>query len=328
MQDYEVKDTIYEEKDKNNFSEFMVVVSSIYAELHDLEEDETNEMLWFNRNIIKHIPREYILFQKVEADDKDADLVEILNELYEESNHQNLKFELLKAIKMKLDQLKKNYDDLGKETIDANDTNVFNDLIKSQLLTIYKKLSKACNIPITSLKELFSTTGLDLVDCSDDTEIEYSYNYEEEYYGCIELSKNQLDIYSNFNITCITNHIEKFFKNEKVYKLGRFINIKKDVIDKLKDYFDKLVENNIRKIKKNIKREIMTDFMNECLTYTYHDKLYKLYKLFVLNPLLTMDISYKDDDYIEPLEHKEKRKSIADMIKKTQMQYDLIELIK
>jgi len=319
-----------DDEDKMNFLDFIEEVTSIYLDLKNFEND-TNEMEWYDNKILKLIPLEYIQYQRLSKDNEEdtVELMEIVDDLYDNSNYHSLKYDILNAIEDKLNELKKMYHSLGTDP-STTDPNVFNGLISMQLINIHKKLSERCNVSPVLLKEFFDGTKLDHANSSDVVTIDFGDDYEEKYYETIRIIKHEIKKYADFDISYIIDQVETYFQNEKLYKLGKFVKVKEDLIKRLNEKFNSLVEKNTKKIKKNLKIEIMTDYMNECLSYTYHDKLYKLYKLFVLYPLLNIDINYEKNDYVEADANKnnDERKKLLGMIIKTRKQYEKVKSLK
>lgn len=308
-----------------NFAGYIAVVNRIHSDSHSLEENDTNEIKWFNENILQCVPDEYKKYEQcIQNNITITNLVSRMDELYNEFIHRDWKPRILQTITTKIDDLQFKYDNMGDENIDPDELNL---MIGDFIHSIYDNIWDFCRVPIISLNELFAD-DMDRVDEVADGDED---NKSEKYHESKKLIDDNITNYSNFEISFIENIIDKYFEDEKNHKIVRFLKVKNDIIFKLNESFVLLTQGNIRKIHKNIERHMLSYFLtHDSLrpTYTYYNDTFRLYKLLVLYPLLNLKLDYGTEDYIESVEYQQKRTLLLETIDKTRNHYDFINKLK
>jgi hypothetical protein len=149
---------------------------------------------------------------------------------------------------------------------------------------------------------------------------------EKYYYDHIKFINDGIQNYTKINIQCVKDIIDEYFRLEQIYKIERFQKIKEDLKNRIEIDFNDLLQKNIEKIKNTLENECVAKYlqnrqlsMSEC-----NNKIFGLYKLFVLYPLLKIKVEYTNNDYVESEEYKRKRNELLDLISKTQRHYNSI----
>lgn len=158
----------------------------------------------------------------------------------------------------------------------------------------------------------------------------YGIDFIKLYHNVDSIVENYL---GKFDVKFILNQINEYFDSENVYKLKRFTNVRKIVLELFDHQFNELKHDKFNIIKDEFKLIIFKDgivkYEPECVRYSYYT-LFKLHYLFVLHilyplSLFTVDLTLKD--YFENDDYVAKRVKLENEIKKTNEHYSKINSI-
>ena len=304
-----------DELDDLNFAGCIAVVNRLHSDLHSLEENDKNEIEWFNNNILQYIPSEYIgSKQLIEDNITVTNLVSKMDDLYNKFIHEDWKPRILKSITEKKLALNLKYIDLGEEKIDSKQ---LNELITGNTRVI-----------INSYVFFLLTEEEEKVEDKKANSIkQYQYETsEKKYHSCLKLIDEKITEYQSVIFSYIYKRINDYFAKEEKFKIKRFGKVKDNLVNLLKQTFDELVQKNIKNIEFCIKDYLLRQYLdNDHIDYSViYLKLFRLYKLLVFYPLSMIEINYEENDYVESDEYIQKRSNLLNSINKIQKHYELI----
>lgn len=291
-----------------------------------MEENDSFEKKWFDINIIKEMPQEYLNFKEEISKRLGVDnLIKNIDSIYNSFIQKDWKPKIINDINEKVVCLNEDYQKLG--NIDINPIEI-NNYIHNMLRDEYEILQKnICQTIVNKEKnmdyELF---------CEDDDENKIIFT-EYIFYILKEYTKNICNNYLEIDLdeTNLFSNINNYFKIDKKYNLERFDKVKTD----LKKIIRLNLENNIRKEKDNfifqcnnylinryigLKKDIIFNKEKKLIFKT----ITKLFKILILYPTLVFNVSYTKDDYEESEIYQNKRTEIIDNITKLNEHYALI----
>ncbi len=136
-----------------NFAGYIAVVNRVHSDSHSLEENDVNEIKWFNENILEYIPNEYNKYEQQIIDNITiTNLITRMNELYNEFIHRDWKPRILASIDVRINELKSKYMALGCKKVDPIE---INNVIEKFINNMYTSVHKSCHTMIQSFDELF-----------------------------------------------------------------------------------------------------------------------------------------------------------------------------
>lgn len=319
-----------DELNELDFAGYVAVINRVHSDSYNLEEHDKNEISWFYDNLLEQMPDEYIKHeQEIRNNITINNLILKMDDLYNKFIHDDWKPRILEMISHKLDYLKNEYIDLGDDTISCNE---LNHVIRNYINFLYQTAQSQSQhyYKITDLKNLFVEDLNDVDEYDDENDyIDSKYdNDQEAYHGCIELIDAEIEKYTNFDSTFITCCIDDYFGSDTKYKLKRYVNIQNNLKNTLQKDFELLAQENVKKIGNIIKDYALRYYVegNRTLYATINEKIFEMYKLFVLYPLLilNLNICYNDSDYVESNEYKQKREDLLKQINQVQKHFDSI----
>lgn len=318
-----------DELDGLNFAGYVAVVNRLHSDMYSLEENDTNEIKWFNENILSCIPDEYTKYSECIRDNiMISNLLTKMDVLYNEFIHRDWKPRMMRMIEVKINNLKSKYAKLGSVDVCPDE---LNSVICSFIDAIYHDIRESCKKPIASFVELFENDDEENEETEKNKSEKDDYRdieqCETEYYNNMKTIDTDMRSYASFDVSHIKNMIDRNFKNEKKYKLERFLNVKNDLIQRIENDFNTLTKENLTKIKDSVERYSIMKYLDDDVTTVHHNKIFELYRLLVLYPLLSIEISYDVNDYVESKEYKQRRNILLESIAILEKHYDSIKTL-
>lgn len=315
-----------DEIDDLDFAGYVAVVNRIHSDVYSLEENDKNEMIWFDNNILRYIPEEYIKYEKVIKDNITIlNLVSKMDELYNKFIHNDWKPRILENINKKMEELNEEYDNLGDENIDSDE---LNDYVNSCLNKFYNYIeyddfdAENNDDEYDEIKNRDSGSASDMNSVLSKYKNNKDFDGTEEYYHyLIKTLNDEKNKYLKFDF----EYWEKFLVNDvlnKDYCFGRFDNIivklKTDISIKLQ----KEIKNNSAQINDIVKNKLLNLYISDNSSLPDEkeiiESIYKLYKLLVFYPIFNNTYSFDKSEYYESDSYIEIRKNIKSKIEKTQ----------
>lgn len=306
-----------------DFAGYIAVVNRTHPDSHSLEENDIQEIKWFEENILQEIPDDYKQYKQLIQDNITiTNLVTRMDELYNDFIHRDWQPRILAMITTKITDLQLKYNAMGDEFIESNKLNfVISDFVNS----MYEDVRKSCDTTMVSFNELFENK-----DETQDQNVneDDEYDRDDRYHESMKLINDNIQNYSNFEISYIKQRIEEFFESEQDHKINRFLNIKNDLLDKMTINFDRLKKENIKKIRKSVEKYMISNYLiNNSVNSSHYNEVFKLYKLLILHPLLKTTFNYNTEDYIESDDYKQKRKDLLESIANARSHYEIIDAL-
>lgn len=310
------------------FAGCVAVVNRLHSGIYSLEENDGNEIKWFNENILDYIPDEYVKYAtQIKDNIMISNLLSKMDNLYNEFIHKDWKPKMLKMIERKINDLKEKYKNMGDLNIDPI---VLNNVLYTFIDNIYDDIRTSCDEPVVSMSELFEKENDEENDEENDAscdEVDQYFDIKQSeiiYHDKSKIINAVMHSYSLFDMSCIKDMIEYKFKNEKEHNVERFVDVKNDLIERMEKHFDELTKNKLAIIKESIEKYSIMKYLDDNVSIKYHNKIFELYRLKVLYPLFNIEINYSVDDYVESKEYKQRRNMLLESIVILERHYDSI----
>jgi GTPase SAR1 family protein len=311
-----------------NFAGCVAVINRLHFDTNSLEDNDGNEIQWFNQNILQSVPDEYKgHLQKIQDNIMIPGLLSKMDSLYNEFIHRDWKPRILGMIETKIQGLKLRFREMGDLDVNPNELNA---QIKCFIDQIYHSIRGTCVEPISSMSDLFQVNEDDenqsmrIKTRTKRLDIEES---ETAYYENMKTIDMIISSYRSFNVSYIHDLIEQRFRDEKKHNLQRFSDLRDDLILRIGKHFETLRSENLVKIKQSVEKYAIEKYLDDCVTIEYHNKIFELYRLLIMYPLLNIEISYGADDYVESKEHRQKRDVLLGSIQILEKHYDSIKML-
>lgn len=345
------------------FASCVAVVNRTNNNIYSLEENDINEVKWFETNILNGIPNDYMQYEKqIMENITIINLIKKMNELYSEFMKTEWKPRILSQITNKMEKIKLKYKNLGPEDLDIVKINMcltqfshdmFNNICGTFSGHIFKisdlfKPSRPIDKPIInnhiSLPTISEKIKIiaqrcetfkfkneeikenDFHDMLPDIDVE-DVPIENNYYSLIQYIDLLCAKYKNIDMTFIEQKIRSFFKDDTLIVLSRFEKIESIFMSDLMNNYNRNIIN-IDSISNICKTDLLNKYISDnitCDAKSYYDKMiFKLYKLYVLYPMLWINVNYDEVNYVESENHTIKRQKILEEYLEIQKHYNNI----
>ena len=221
-----------------NFSGCVAVVNRTHDDKFSLEENDTNEINWFQQNIMSGIPESHrresqIIFDNITINN----LVKQLDKLYSKYIEKEWKPTVIQRITDKKNKILFEYNLLGKEIIYVD--------LDSLILEIKKNIKMMC-------KNNYDNKLLDYffkIETEVSTEFRKYKMYDSYMEDIVKIDKKIIMSFITENIIPI---IEKIFNDEQPLLLSRFTYLKNKIEDEIIKSLLEIMEHNIGIIKRSL----------------------------------------------------------------------------
>ena len=298
-----------------SFAGCIGIVNRIHTDYFSLEENDKNEIEWFDENIICDIPEEYRSNKsKIEANVTIEKLLLRMDELYNKYIQKDWKPRILEKITGKLSNLKQQLDAMGEPMIPGNDFGtMFNDFIdlklKIQFLRNKSHIINSSNITDEVNYDVF-TQASDLLQ-------KLTTNYHKN-------PRHQQDIINFVNSNF-------FIEAYSTKKINRFADAREFISENIKKYYEDEYHSRLDVVRAETFRYMVTLF-GDSTNFTVNDikeKFEDFFCLFVTNSLfLTLrNIDYSKIIFTEEASYIKQRERLVNDITTSTNYYNTVNTI-
>jgi hypothetical protein len=292
-----------------NFAGYVSVANRVHSDINSLEENDDIEKNWFSKEILEIIPDEYKQYEnKIKENITISNLLRQMDTLYSKFINNNWKPQILSQIDEKINNLDKEYDNLGDvvdEEVCVEINKIFNHYIKNIYTTKKDK---------HSYKNLPKFDGL----------VE---NHCEKYYAMLNHINRINDYYVSKDHNLIVEHMKNGISKIEDFNMCRFQKAIDLIGERIRMSLCDLSTIHLDHIKELTINKLNMDYIgkDEDAALDYGSIFASYYNLFVLYPTFYSPIKLSIEDLEESDEYKEHRRRILAEITKSQEHKGKIE---
>ena len=294
-----------------NFSGCVAVVNRTHDDKFSLEENDTNEINWFQQNIMSGIPESHrresqIIFDNITINN----LVKQLDKLYSKYIEKEWKPTVIQRITDKKNKIKSEYELLGKEITNID--------LNSLIFMIKKNIKMMCkNNYDNKLIDYFKIESANPVDDNNIVTLGKTlFQKYKKYDSCMEdIVKIDYKIISTFITENIIPVIDNIFNDEQPLLLSRFTYLKEKIKDEIVKSLLEIMEHNIGIIKRSLTIKL-NDIIGESKEITVINSSMQNYFSNLIKTLVFDKYFYLLDINIEHRDFKENKKHYQLRLKK------------
>ena len=299
----------------NDFNFSCAVINRTHYDTHSLEENDICEIKWFDDQIFRYIPQEYIEhLQLIKDNITITSLITNVNRLYTHHIETIWKPSLLNDIRNKLLNQMLRHDTMW-APITENNLTELNELIG--------RIVQSCsdNYPCVLISD-----DIQAIDKQADVS---EFERACKYHTLIDVVDKLTQQYNLLDICTILLSIENHLYTEKKYNMKRFESIYCALSEDLHNRFN-ILSRSTDLINRRMKKYILDEYMKGSRMVSIDnilENMQKMYRLFVVYPLITQINKFTCSDFEESDTYICQRNKLMNDIDRTLSHYNAIHMI-